>query len=244
VDGEKRPAGRVLVIDDNPLDRKIALDSLTHAGFEVDQACDGQSGLRLLYDCRPAIVLLDIVMPTMDGWTVCQRIRELCDVPIIMLTSLDREEEMVRGLDLGADDFVSKPISPNHLIARVRAVLRRARAQPPVAASYLYDDGTLAIDVGRHEVRLEGGRIDLTPTEFRLLSTLAEAPGRVKSFAELLSKVWGQEYIDDIDFLRVYVWRLRKKLEPQPDRPRWILTERSVGYRFASAAGTQTVQSQ
>lgn len=226
----------VLLIDDNPLDRKISRDSLSSAGFAVVEAADGAEGLKLLYEDRPDLVLLDVVMPVMDGWTVCRRIRELCDVPIIMLTSLNREEEMVEGLNAGADDFVSKPISPSHLTARVSAVLRRTRIPAPHVGDVLYDDGTLRINAARHEVRLDEGAVDLTPTEFRLLVTLAAQPGRVHTFAALLTEVWGPEYTDDIDFLRVYVWRLRKKLEPDTERPRWLLTERGFGYRFAETS--------
>jgi two-component system KDP operon response regulator KdpE len=172
-------------------------------------------------------------MPQMDGWTVCERMREICDVPVIMLTSLNREEEMTRGLDLGADDFVSKPISPAHLIARVRAVLRRSQAPVTATRKMAYDDGTLLIDAAKHEVRLRGEVVDLTPTEFRLLVALAAQPGQVQTSQALLISVWGPEYADDLDFLRVYVWRLRKKLELDSEKPRWILTERGFGYRFA-----------
>lgn len=180
-------------------------------------------------------MLLDVLMPEMDGWTVCERIRELCEVPIILLTSLNREEEMVRGLNLGADDFVSKPISPSHLTARVQAVLRRVQVPHATDKDVTYDDGTLAIDATRHEVRLAGEPVELTPTEFRLLVALARRPGQVQTFEALLTSVWGSEYADDIDFLRVYVWRLRKKIEADSERPRWILTERGFGYRFAEA---------
>jgi two-component system KDP operon response regulator KdpE len=140
---------------------------------------------------------------------------------------------MARGLDLGADDFVSKPIGSQHLLARVRAVLRRAQT-PVRRTELLYDDGQLCIDASRHEVILSGEQVELTPTEFRLLLTLASAPDRVHSYVELLQSVWGPEYTDDIDFLRVYIWRLRKKLEKTPDRPRWLSTERGFGYRFMS----------
>jgi DNA-binding response OmpR family regulator len=226
----------VLVIDDNDLDRKISRDSLSSAGFAVLEAADGASGIRRLFDERPDLILLDVVMPDMDGWTVCSRIRELCDVPVIMLTSLNREDEMIQGLNLGADDFVSKPISPAHLIARVSAVLRRSRGQTPSAPEVLFDDGTLRIDTARHEVRLSGKPVELTPTEFRLLSALAAQPERVHSFDALLREVWGPEYVEDIDFLRVYIWRLRKKLEADASDPRWLLTERGFGYRFSEAA--------
>jgi DNA-binding response OmpR family regulator len=229
---------RALLIDDHPLDRKILRDALAHVGFAVEEAADGASGLRLLYASRPDIVVLDVLMPVMDGWAVCERVRELSDVPIIMLTSLDREEEMIRGLELGADDFVSKPVSPRHLVARVRALLRRARAADSTTRELFYDDGTLTVNVAAHRVARSGEPIALTPTEFRLLVALVEAPGRVHPYAALLSSVWGPEYVDDVDFLRVYVRRLRKKLEPDPERPRWIVTERGFGYRFAGAAET------
>lgn len=221
----------VLVVDDNALDRKIARDTLLHAGFDVQEADDGAAGLRALYSSHPDVVLLDVLMPTMDGWTVCQRVRELSSVPIIMLTSLGREEEMVRGLELGADDFVAKPISPAHLAARVRAVLRRSGEQPSLSG-VIYNDGALSIDVSTHSVRLEGHLLELTPTEFRLLVALAETPGKVHTYANLLSRVWGPEYVDDVDFLRVYTWRLRKKLNTELRPGGWILTERGFGYRF------------
>jgi DNA-binding response OmpR family regulator len=228
---------RVLVIDDNALDRKIARDALTHEGFEVETASDGATGLRAFYVFQPDVVVLDVLMPVLDGWTVCQRVRELSSVPIIMLTALNRDEEMVRGLDLGADDFVAKPISPSHLVARVRAAIRRAQAPPHAQAALLYDDGILSINVLEHWVHICDTAIDLTPTEFRLLVALAQAPHRVHTSAALLAQVWGPEYVDDVDFLRVYVWRLRKKLEGDSETPRWIHTERGFGYRFTEARG-------
>jgi two-component system KDP operon response regulator KdpE len=226
---------QVLVIDDNPLDRKILRDLLTLEGFSVEEAADGAAGLRQLYDGRPDLILLDVVMPAMDGWTVCSRIREICDTPVIMLTSLNSEEEITRGLELGADDFVSKPIGSRHLMARVRAVLRRAHRSERTP-DFLYDDGSLRIDVSHHEVTLNSKPVDLTPTEFRLLVTLASSPSRLHPYAELLQEVCGPEYRDDIDFLRVYVWRLRKKLEAAPDKEPWLSTERGFGYRFISHA--------
>ena len=225
----------VLLIDDSDLDRKISMDALTHAGFTVEEAGDGRAGLRKVYECRPDIIVLDVMMPSLDGWAVCERIREACDTPIIMLTSLDREEDMIRGLDLGADDFLSKPVSPNQLVARIRAVLRRA-GRGTAEGAFAYDDGTLSIDASDHQVRLNGEPVDLTPTEFRLLLMLARAPNRVHSYAELLVGIWGQEYVDDLDFLRVYVWRLRKKLGADSDNPRWIATERGFGYRFVASS--------
>jgi two-component system KDP operon response regulator KdpE len=224
----------VLVIDDNRLDRKIAKESLLGAGFDVEEAPDGPTGLKLLYGIRPDLVLLDVMMPAMDGWTVCSRIRELSDTPVVLLTSLNREEEMVRGLELGADDFVAKPISPSHLVARVRAVLRRAQTHGTPSGALHYDDGLLSIDAGRHLVNVDGRTLDLTPTEYRLLTTLAAQPDQLHSYRALLSTVWGPEYVDDLDFLRVYVWRLRKKLEAAASGRRWILNERGFGYRLTN----------
>ncbi|MCH8919748.1 MAG: response regulator transcription factor [Chloroflexi bacterium] len=224
---------RILVIDDNSRDRKLLRDALAHEGYTVDEAADGADGLKVLFHSRPDVVVLDILMPGMDGWVTCQRIREVTEVPVIMLTSLNRDEEVVKGLELGADDFVSKPVSPRQLIARVRAVLRRARAPATTEDAFTYDDGSLLIDVAQHQVRLESELVELSPTEFRLLVALAEAPGRVHAYSALLSRVWGSEYVDDIDFLRVYIWRLRKKLEKNPDNPTLLLTERGFGYRFA-----------
>lgn len=226
----------VLVVDDNALDRKIARDALLHAGFEVHEASDGPSAVSLLDVVVPDIVILDVVMPSMDGWAVCRCVRERSSVPIIMLTCLDREDETVRGLDLGADDFVSKPVSPAHLVARVRAVLRRAAEPNRPGPRLLYEDDGISIDVAAHQVKRDGSLVSLTPTEFRLLVTLVEAPNQVQTYSALLSTVWGPEYVDDIDFLRVYIWRLRKKLEADPTGPRWLLTERGFGYRFSATA--------
>lgn len=226
----------VLVIDDNDLDRKIATDVLTHGGFRVLQAPDGKSGLRLVHERRPDLVLLDVMMPVLDGWSVCERVRDLSDVPLIMVTSLNREEEMIRGLDLGADDFVSKPISPAVLLARAKAVLRRGRSPSSPTSAFVFDDGHLLVDVGRHKVEVLGVPVELTPTEFRLLATLAANPNEVCPYAVLLNGVWGPEYTDDVDFLRVYVWRLRKKLEADPESPQFIGNERGFGYRLMSSA--------
>lgn len=229
------PMERILAIDDNDRDRRLLRDALEAEGYEVEEASDGAEGLKVLFTSRPDVVVLDIIMPGMDGWAACQRIREMTDVPIIMLTSLDREEEVVKGLELGADDFVSKPVSPRQLVARIRAVLRRARPPAATEEAFRYDDGSLLIDVAQHQVLLDGEPVELSPTEFRLLVALAEAPGRVHAYGALLGRIWGSEYVDDIDFLRVYIWRLRKKLEKDLERPARILTERGFGYRFARA---------
>jgi two-component system KDP operon response regulator KdpE len=224
----------ILLIDDEALHRKLVTDTLVHAGHEVLGADSGPAGLQLLGQQPPDLVLLDVLMPRMDGWKVCEEIRKVSDVPLIMLTALNSEAEISRGLEIGADDFITKPISPRHLAARVAALLRRAETAEPVAAKagLWFDDGRLTIDEDAHRVTVDGAKVDLTPTEFRLLVALASSPGRARTYADLLGTVWGPEYIDDIDFLRVYVWRLRKKLESGIEHDGWIENERGFGYRF------------
>jgi two-component system KDP operon response regulator KdpE len=229
------PVAKILVIDDNSRDRRLLRDALEAEGYEVEEAAGGTEGLRALFTSRPDLVVLDVLMPSMDGWTVCQRIREITDVPVIMLTALNQPEEEVKGLELGADDFVSKPLSPRQLVARVRAVLRRTRAPIATQDDFVYEDRALRIDVAHHQVWLEGEPVELSPTEFRLLVALAEGAGRVQPSASLLRQVWGPEYVDDVDFLRIYIWRLRKKLELDPEQPIRILTERGFGYRLAGS---------
>ena len=231
---------RILLIDDSEIDSRMVQDYLESGGHTVRREPNGQAGLRALWEARPDLVLLDVVMPEMDGWITCARIREVSDTPIIMLTSLNRDDEVVKGLELGADDFVSKPLSPRQLTARIEAVLRRSQRAAVVPAGQavpLYDDGQLRIDVDTHEVRLDAALIELSPTEFKLLVALAGTPGRVHTFTALLTQVWGPEYVDDLDFLRVYISRLRHKLEADPNSPTWILTERGFGYRFARQSG-------
>ena len=183
------PMERILLIDDNDRDRKIMRDALAGEGYGVEEAADRPEGLRVLFASRPDLVVLDVLMPNMDGFVVCQRIREITDVPLIMLTNLNREEEVVKGLELGADDFVSKPVSPRQLIARIRAVLNRVRNPTAAEWDLVYDDGILRVDVPQHQIRLGGEPVDLSPTEFRLLVALAEASGRVQPSATLLRQV-------------------------------------------------------
>jgi DNA-binding response OmpR family regulator len=225
---------RVLLVDDTELDRQVFAEFLTAEGYEVDTAADGLEALKRVWEQRPDIVVLDVMMPGMDGWTTCARLREVTDVPILMLTALNDEDEIVRGLELGADDFVSKPASPRQVLARISAVLRRTVAHHETASAqpFVYRDADLSIDTLHHEVIANGSLLELSPIEFRLLVALAEAPRRVHTYASLLQTVWGQEYSDEIDFLRVYVSRLRRKLEVDPEQPKRIVTERGFGYRF------------
>jgi two-component system KDP operon response regulator KdpE len=190
-------------------------------------------GLKQLYDGRPDAVILDIMMPEMDGWELARRIREVSDVPILMLTARCQEDDVVKGLQIGADDYVSKPFSLKELEARVSAVLRRAKdAEEDTEEGIAYSDEHLIVDASRWEVWRGGSKVDLTSTELQLLLYLVENGGRVLTHRQLLEKVWGPEYVDELDYIKLFIWRLRQKIEPDPRRPSYLITERGVGYRF------------
>jgi len=224
---------KILIIYDDPALRQLVMHSLQQEDYQVLTAGDGQEGLRQLYQGHPDLIVLDVKMPAMDGWTVCQRVREISNIPIIMLTAQSDPEEIVKGLDLGADDYLVKPFDMNVLLARVRANLRRAASEPSVPKhSIAYSDDHLTINFEEHRVVVGGEQVRLTPTEFNLLAHLVEAAPRIVPYRELLQNTWGFEYIDDIDYLRVYIWHLRRKLEPNPKNPTYIVNELGVGYRF------------
>jgi len=226
--------GRLLIIEDDA-DLVKALELyFSRAGYDVHVAKNGLEGLQRLYDERPSIVLLDIAMPRMDGWEVCRRIRELSDVPIVILTARVLEEERVKGLKLGADDYVVKPFSLKELEARLEAVLRRAKAGKPQKGGILFANQELVIDADRLMVTRNGSHVDLTPTELRLLLFMAENAGRVLTHRQILEKIWGAEYTDDVDYVKLFIYRLRRKIELDPEEPRYILSERGIGYRFVN----------
>jgi two-component system KDP operon response regulator KdpE len=227
----------ILVIDDDKLTSRVISDQLTKDGYIVHIAPDGQEGLRQMYAHRPDLIILDLMMPKMDGWTTCRRIREVSNVPIIMLTAKDRPQDIIRGLDEGADEYVTKPFEVAVLGARVRAVLRRVALPPtsPPREEVAYSDDYLTFNPVDRRVIVDGELVKLTPTEFNLLALLIKNAGRVLTYRRLLEQVWGWEYIDDVDYLRVYIWHLRRKLEPEPKNPRYVLTEHGVGYRFEGA---------
>lgn len=223
---------RLLVIEDDiNLVEALKLYFST-AGYVVTSATDGREGLMEIYLQQPDLVILDIMMPGLDGWEVCDRIREVSDVPIVMLTARGQEAEKVRGLQLGADDYVAKPFSLRELEARVESVLRRARMAPMVRNRVLYADDDLVIDSENWEVSRGGKPIDLTATERRLLFLLAENQGRVMTTTRILERIWGQEYVGEAKYVKLYIWRLRQKIEPDPGSPVYIHTERGIGYRF------------
>lgn len=223
---------KILIIDDDIHIRKIAEHVFSGAGAEVYTAGNSAEGLRTFYAKQPDLVLLDIMMPGEDGWDTCRQIRRLSDVPVIMLTALRTDEDIVRGLEAGADDFISKPFSNSVLLARARAVLRRAELAPPGDKPYTYRDSKLAIDLDRYTVLVHGEPVKLTPTEFRLLTYMVQNAGRVLTFHQILEHVWGWEYQDSPDYVHVYISHLRQKLEDDPRHPKYLVTEHGVGYRF------------
>lgn len=223
---------KILVVDDDPMLSELVAYNLKADDYEVVTAADGQEGLRQFYAERPDLVILDIAMPKLDGYQVCQRIREMSDTPVIMLTAKGQEEEIIRGLDLGADDYITKPFQVSVLSARVRATLRRAQTEPMIGDGPNYSDPYLSIDLEARQITVDGEMVKLTPTEFKLLAVLVRNKGRVVEFRQLLESVWGFEYIDDVDYLRVYIWHLRRKLEPNSKEPIYLLNELNVGYRF------------
>ena len=231
MDGKK-----VLVIDDDPALLRLVEYTFDGEGARVLTATNGVEGLRQFYSTQPDLVILDVAMPEMDGWTTCRNIRQLADVPIIMLTARGQNEDIVHGLDLGADDFIVKPFSVDVLVAHARAVLRRS-AMPAVSEKAItYRDQHLTADLHERRVVVDGEPVKLTATEYRLLAYMVENAGRVLTFQQLLTNVWGWEYQDDFHQARLYIWRLRQKIEPDPKNPTYILTEYGVGYRFERQA--------
>jgi DNA-binding response OmpR family regulator len=223
---------KVLVVDDEPRMIHFIRLNLEHDGFEVYEANSGSSALDKLRDMLPDLILLDIMMPDLDGFETLRLIREISTVPVIMLTAKGEEDDRVRGLELGADDYVTKPFSPRELVSRVRAVLRRTEMPGQPQHDVIEVDDRLKIDFDRREVWVEGELVKLRPTEYRLLYHLVQNAGWVVPHEQLLAKVWGYEYRDETHYLRLYINYLRQKLEIDPSDPQYILTERGVGYRF------------
>jgi two-component system KDP operon response regulator KdpE len=226
---------KLLLIDDDATLTKALKMYILRAGYEIHSACNGLEGVRKLFELRPDLVLLDVMMPQLDGWETCRRIREMSTVPIIMLTARGQEADRVKGLELGADDYITKPFSLKELEARIRAVLRRANGNAASKPKILYVTEHLTVDSELWEVRRDGKRLELTSTEARLLFYLVANAGRVLSHRQILESVWGPEYMNNSEYTKLFIWRLRQKIEPDPSDPRYILTERGVGYRMAPA---------
>ena len=229
---------KILVIDDDPGFLRLVEQVLTQQGYEVLTASSGEDGLRILFAHKPDLVLLGVVMTKMDGWQTCQRIRDISDIPIIMITGKHKsEEDIVRGLDYGADDYLIKPVGNRELIARVRAVLRRTELPPSAEArtKTTYGDDFLTMDIAERKIIVNGKQVKFTPREFSLLALLVQNAGHILTHKQILEKVWGWEYTDDLDYVRIYISHLRQKIEPVPAQPRYIITEPGVGYFFQKA---------
>jgi DNA-binding response OmpR family regulator len=222
--------GSVLVVDDDGDVRALVVELLTRSGYDVSEAPNGREALKLLYEQRPDLVLLDISMPELDGWATLERIRELSDVPVLMLSALGAELEKVRALRAGADDYVTKPFGRQELLARVESVLRRAPA-PEVRDAY--SDGLLEVDFSQRRVRAGDQPIELTPLEFRLLTAFVDHPGQLLTHEQLLELAWGGERGTSRDQVKLYVGYLRRKLAVTGISPEAIETVRGYGYRYS-----------
>ena len=222
----------ILIIDDEARMRRFIRMNMELEGFQVIEAENGLIALDQIRKYNPDLVLMDVMMPEMDGFETLRLLREISTVPVILLTVKSDEEDKIRGLSLGADDYITKPFSPRELNSRVNAVLRRAQWPAPPPRTILRIDDHLSVDFNRHQVIVDDERIDLRPTEYRLLSQLIQNAGWVVPHETLLAKVWGYEYRDETHYLRLYINYLRKKIEEDPTKPKYILTERGVGYRF------------
>jgi two-component system KDP operon response regulator KdpE len=229
---KERP--RILIVDDEPRVINLIREVLGATGFDVMAAVSGESAVEMVALEQPELVLLDIILPgSMDGYQVAARLREFSDVPIIMLTSRTREVDMLRGFEVGADDYLTKPFSSKELLARLRAVLKRSGAEKLKPKHAIIDCGELRIDLARRLVWVGGREIYLTPTEYRLLHELASHPNHVLVHEHLLTRVWGAEYSDNVDYLRSYIHFLRKKIERDSARPQYIVSSPGVGYMLA-----------
>jgi len=230
---EQRIKGRrILVVDDEERMVRFIRLNLEHDGFEVIEAYRGMQAIEQLRSKLPDLILLDVMMPDIDGFEVLRIVREISHVPVIMLTAKGEEEDRIKGLELGADDYITKPFSPRELVSRVRAVLRRTETSTTGTYGPIEVDSRLKIDFDRREVWVDGELVQLRPTEYRLLYHLVQNAGWVITHDQLLAKVWGYEYRDEPHYVRLYINYLRKKLEKDPANPQYILTERGVGYRF------------
>jgi two-component system, OmpR family, alkaline phosphatase synthesis response regulator PhoP len=224
----------ILAVDDDARLLRLVRVNLERAGFVVNTTTSGAAALEQMAAEPPDAVVLDITMPGIDGFALTQHIRDISNVPIIMLTAMSEQSQKVRGLEIGADDYLTKPFDPDELVARIRALLRRSQGAAPEEERHVIQAGDLKIDFMRRRVERDGEQVKLTPTEYKLLQALAQQAGKVLPHADLLSKVWGPEYRDDTDYLWVYIRYLRQKLEKDPSNPQYIVSVPGFGYRFES----------
>lgn len=222
----------ILVVDDEERMLRFIRLNLEHDGFQVIEAVKGHEALDKMRTGMPDLILLDVMLPDLDGFEVLKMVREISNIPIIMLTAKGEEDDRVKGLELGADDYVTKPFSPRELVSRVKAVLRRVESEGSGEEEVIAVDDRLKIDFNRREIWVEGELVKLRPTEYRLLYHLVQNAGWVLTYDQILSRVWGYEYRDEPHYVRLYINYLRQKLEKDPTKPKYILTERGIGYRF------------
>lgn len=223
---------KILLIDDDSGFLYLTGLLFKKAGARVFTARDGLEGISKLFTHQPDLTLLDLEMPGMNGFEICSRIRQISDTPIIIVTALNEERDMLKGLEAGADDYLTKPFNPEILLARAAAVLRRSGQGHSQAELFNFDNGYLVIDFERHEVLVNGKRVKITPTEFSLLAYLVRNAGKVLTFEQILAKVWGNQYGRSAEYVHVYISQLRNKIEANPRQPRYLLTIHGVGYVF------------
>jgi DNA-binding response OmpR family regulator len=223
---------KVLLIDDDIDFLKLIGHVFKESGAQPITARDGLEGMGKLFTQKPDLIILDVMMPGVDGFQVCERIRQYSNTPLIMLTALDHDDHMLKGLESGADDFLTKPVNKEVLLARANAVIRRTEHNNGYQEVLSYNDGRLEIDVEKHRVMVDGHPVKLTPVEFRMLAYLTSNVGRVLPFAQILDNVWGSEYKGNDDYVHVYVSHLRSKIEQNPKKPRYIVSIHGVGYIF------------
>ena len=224
----------ILIVDDDPAIIKFIRANLKTQGYEALAAMDGSEALETIERELPELVILDIMLPGMDGFEICRRLREWSQIPIIMLSARGDEEDKVKCLDLGADDYISKPFGVSELLARVKAILRRVGTTGSSPAQSSFSRDCLEINFAQRRVTIDGNEVKLTPTEYQLLQELVLNAGKVLTHTYLLNKVWGSEYREEKEYLHTFVRRLRRKLEPDPMGPRYIVSVPAVGYQFKS----------
>ena len=223
---------KILVIEDDEDIQTVVATRLNRAGYETTVASDGRDGLRHFYGDRPDLVVLDVSMPVMDGWQVLERLREVSNVPVLILTAATQERDKLRGLRSGADDYITKPFSGEELLARIEVALRRSALPGEISGNTSYSDSAISIDFAKHEVFVRGEPVELSPTEFRLLTVLSRNADQVLSKDQLLDQVWGREYAGSFDVIRLYVGYLRRKIEMDHEVPALVETVRGFGYRY------------
>ena len=224
---------KILLVDDDPQLIRLVRANLDSVGYKIMASMDAQSALKQINLEMPDMIILDIMLPDMDGYGLCRRIREFAAVPIIMLTARVEDMDKVKGLKAGADDYLTKPFNMDELLARVEAVLRRTKFPEEVKTPRIFNCGDICVDFVQRRVTVRGKEIGLTLTEYKLLSQLVSNAGRVMLHRELLTRVWGPEYQDEVDYLRAYVLHLRQKIEADPHQPQYILSKPGIGYIFA-----------